>query len=213
MTPDPLFQQAVNFTLGQEGGWADNPADPGGATMCGITLAVFRAWHHDPSAQPDDLHAIQTDEVEAIYRALYWNPVEGARLPAGLGLSVFDSAVNLGVRRATMLLQAALGVTQDGAVGPVTIGAVNEVALGVLLERLTGQREAFYRRCASFALFGRGWLNRTNACLLAARQAAGLSIENARTWPGKIETMRSAADELNAAELAQVGCLQTEASS
>ncbi len=40
MTADILFQQAVNFTLDQEGGWADNPADPGGATMCGITLAV-----------------------------------------------------------------------------------------------------------------------------------------------------------------------------
>ncbi len=213
MTIDLLFQQAVDFTLGQEGGWVDNPADPGGATMYGITLAVFRAWHHDPSAEPEDLHAIQANEVEAIYRALYWNPVEGARLPAGLGLSIFDSAVNLGVRRATMLLQAALSVAQDGAVGPVTLGAANAMALGVLLDRLAAEREAFYRRCASFAVFGRGWLNRTNACLLAAHQAAGFSAEDGRTSPGESRNTQSAADELNAAELAQMGHLLPEAGS
>ena len=207
MISDTLFQQAVKFTLSQEGGWADNPADPGGATMYGITLAVFRAWHHDPSAQPDDLRAIQAIEVEAIYRALYWNPVEGAHLSAGLGLSVFDSAVNLGVRRATMLLQAALDVAQDGAVGPITLGAVNGMALDTLLGRLAEEREAFYRRCASFAVFGRGWLDRSNACLLAAREAAGISVDDAQTLPGESRITQSAADELNAVELAQVGCI------
>jgi lysozyme family protein len=206
---DFLFQQAVTFTLGQEGGWADNPADPGGATMCGITLAVFRAWHHDPSAQPDDLRAIQTSEVEAIYRALYWNPVEGTRLPAGLGLSVFDGAVNLGVRRATMLLQGVLGVAQDGAVGPVTLEAANRVAASVLLGKLAQERETFYQRCASFELFGRGWLNRNTACLLAARQAAGLSAEKAPALPIPINgtPAQPAADDLNAGELIQIARL------
>ena len=213
MTADTLFQQAVSFTLDQEGGWADNPADPGGATMCGITLGVFRAWHHESAAEPNDLRAIQTSEVEAIYRALYWNPVEGARLPAGLGLSVFDSAVNLGVRRATMLLQAALGVTQDGAVGPVTLGAVSRVALDVLLGRLAGEREMFYRRCANFAVFGRGWLSRSNACLLASRRAAGISAEEAGTSAMGSRIPQLAADDLNADELARVGGPQPEAGS
>ena len=213
MTADLLFQQAVDFTLGQEGGWVDNPSDPGGATMYGITLAVFRAWHHDPLAQPEDLHAVQANEVEAIYRALYWNPVEGARLPAGLGLSVFDSAVNLGVRRATMLLQAALSVAQDGAVGPITLGAASGMALGVLLDRLAAERGAFYRRCARFPVFGRGWLNRTNACLLASRQAAGLLAGGGQTSPVESKSMRAVADQLNAAELAQMGRLQPGADS
>ncbi len=152
-------------------------------------------------------------EIEAIYRALYWNPVEGERLPAGLGLSLFDSAVNLGVRRATMLLQTALGVTQDGAIGPVTLGAASRVALDMLLARLASEREAFYQRCANFTVFGRGWLNRSNACLLASRQAAGISAEEASTSPIRDRVAQPTADELNADELAQAGCLQPEAGS
>ena len=180
MTPDTLFQGAVEFTLAQEGGWADDSADPGGATMRGITLAVFRAWRHDPAVQPDELRDIQLSEVEAIYRALYWNPIAGVSLPPGLGLSVFDAAVNLGVRRSTMLLQAVLGVTQDGAVGPITIGEATRAIPDALLAAFASERESFYRRCAEFAQFGQGWLNRSTACLLAARRIAKISAGEAQ---------------------------------
>ena len=177
MTGDP-FTAAEAFTLSQEGGWADNPADPGGCTMQGITLTVFRAWRHDPSAQPDDLRAIWPSEVAAIYRALYWNPIEGVRLPPGVSLSVFDAAVNLGVRRSTMLLQAALSLTQDGTVGPITLKAASRAATNMLLSRLKTEREAFYKCCKGFSLFGKDWLNRSEACFLAARAVAGLAAIN-----------------------------------
>lgn len=206
MTADALFQGAVEFTLTQEGGWADDPADPGGATMHGITLAVFRAWRHDPAMQPGELRDIQMSEVEAIYRALYWNPIAGASLPPGLGLSVFDTAVNLGVRRSTMLLQAAIGVTQDGAVGPITISEAIRAISDTLLSAFTSEREAFYRRCAEFRQFGEGWLRRSAACLLTARRVAGISVTQTiapRASQAEVAD-QATTDDLNKNELAQV---------
>ena len=64
-------------------------------------------------------------ETGAIYRARYWDAVAGDELPEGLDLAVFDFAVNSGPVRAVAYLQAALGVAQDGIVGPVTLGAVD----------------------------------------------------------------------------------------
>jgi lysozyme family protein len=173
--PDTLFQQALAFTLAQEGNWSDNEADTGGPTMRGITLTVFRAWRHDSSATPSKLRVISAGEVQAIYRGLYWNPVRGAYLHPGVGLLVFDAAVNLGVRCAALLLQRTLSVSQDGAIGPETLGEAGREAPGVLIGKLAGEREAFYRSCRAFPVFGRGWLARNQACFLAACRAAGLS--------------------------------------
>lgn len=204
--PGDAFRQALEFTVCQEGGWSDNPADPGGTTMQGITLAVFRAWRHDLSARPDQLHAITAREVEAIYRALYWNPIRGASLPLGISLSVFDAAVNLGVRRAAMLLQAALDVAQDGAIGPITLDVARRVAPGTLLSRLAVERETFYRKCMNFSLFGRGWLKRNRECLFAALQTAGLLAERvpAPSMTIASEPRAPTADELNTAQLKQL---------
>ena len=169
-----LFSQALSFTLGQEGGWADLPDDPGGSTMEGITLVVFQAWLHDPSATPDMLRAITDAEVASILRGLYWNPVAGGSLWPGVGLAVFDSAVQHGVRRAAFFLQQSCGADQDGAIGPQTITAAGRVTPGVLITRIMQIREAFYRQCADFPEFGVGWLRRNQACYRAALAAAGL---------------------------------------
>ena len=183
-----LFAAAEAFTLSQEGGWADNPADPGGPTMQGITLAVYRAWTHDPGTTPEQLRAISGDEVRAIYRGLYWNPVSGDHLRPGVGLTVFDAAVNLGVREAAKLLQGCVGTVQDGVIGPATIARTNVADPALLIRHYASARESYYRGCAGFAEFGRGWLSRSKACFAAAWQAAGLfpwmSIESIATSPG-----------------------------
>ncbi len=51
------FQRALSLVLKSEGGWSDNPADPGGATMRGVTLATFRRYI-DPKGTKDDLRHI-----------------------------------------------------------------------------------------------------------------------------------------------------------
>lgn len=66
------FPRALALVLAQEGGYADHPYDPGGATNFGITIATLRDWRGRPVSKAD-VRALGRDEVAAIYRARYWN--------------------------------------------------------------------------------------------------------------------------------------------
>jgi len=117
---DDLFDTCLTFTLAQEGGYVDDPADPGGATNRGITLATLQHWDHEPSLGPADVQDMSQQTAAAIYRTLYWNALRGDSLPPGVDLSTFDFAVNAGTRRSAELLQQVLGLPpdqMDGAVG------------------------------------------------------------------------------------------------
>src|SRR5215213_8289929 len=106
------FDTCVAFTLREEGGYVDDPADPGGATNMGITLATLRAWTHEPALGPVQVRGMSRAEAAAIYRAMYWSPLHGAALPSGVDLSVCDFGVNAGMRRSAVLLQEALGFAE-----------------------------------------------------------------------------------------------------
>lgn len=155
------FAAALAFTLQAEGGWSDDPADPGGATMKGITLATFR--QHYPGSTVDDLRDISDDQVADIYRTGYWNAVKGDDLPAGVDLSVFDMAVNAGPGRSIRLLQGVVGADPDGVIGPETMGAVAAQDHGSTIERLRDAQQQYYGSLPTFDRFGAGWTNRTNA--------------------------------------------------
>ena len=94
---DANFTTCLTFTLQAEGGFVDNPADPGGATNMGITLATYRTYADAPSAGVMQIQDLSRDEASSIYRTLYWNPIRGDSLPAGVDLSVFDFGVNAGI--------------------------------------------------------------------------------------------------------------------
>ena len=120
------FEVCLAFTLKAEGGYVDNPADPGGATNMGITLATLRQWSDDQDLGPAQVEEMTQRTAKAIYRSLYWNPLRADALPVGVDLSVFDMGVNAGIWRSARLLQAALGFTGeevDGCVGPDTLAA------------------------------------------------------------------------------------------
>ena len=78
------FSEVLKHTLVEEGGFSDHPADPGGATMKGITLAVYREYKRNPHLTPTDLRIISDDEVEEIYRKRYWNLCQCVVLPSGI---------------------------------------------------------------------------------------------------------------------------------
>lgn len=146
--PEPdRFQRALAFVLSWEGGWADDPNDPGGATMQGITLATFTRWRHAqgmPTPSKDDLRAIKRDEVEAIYYQWYWLASKAHELPWPLALAQFDTAVNAGVYRAQEMLEASGG---DFA-------------------RYMGTLIDWYTRINGWEHFGRGWIRRRAALLV-----------------------------------------------
>lgn len=167
-------------TLPHEGGWADHPADPGGATMKGITLATFRQWV--ANATKTQLRNISDDMVEKIYRTGYWNKVRGEDLPFGVDLAVFDFGVNSGPSRAAKYLQAVVGVTQDGHVGPKTIAATQRLDGKVVVQKVCARRLSFVRGLGTFKVFGKGWSRR-----IADVEAKGVAMFLAKgfgTSPG-----------------------------
>lgn len=155
------FNTALSHVLTHEGGWADHPRDPGGATMKGVTLATFRQYH--PGASKDDLRAISSADLQRIYRDGYWNKIRGDQLPSGIDYCVFDFAVNSGPSRAARYLQRVLGVSQDGVVGPVTIAAAREADPVQVIEQLCNDRMSFLRGLSTFDTFGKGWTRRVDS--------------------------------------------------
>jgi lysozyme family protein len=156
---DRNFTRALSLVLKHEGGWSDHPADPGGATMKGVTLANFRRYV-EPNATKDDLRRITDAQVASVYRRFYWDAVHGAELPDGVDYAVFDFAVNSGPGRAIKYLQGVVGVVQDGRIGPATLAAVRAKPHAAVIHDLCDRRMAFLRGLKTFVTFGKGWSSR-----------------------------------------------------
>ena len=154
------FRRCLAHVLIHEGGYSDHPSDPGGATNFGITNAVLASWRGVPASK-QDVRDLTREEAATIYAARYWAPVRGDDLPAGIDLAVFDCAVNQGVGRAVKLLQAPLGVTIDGEIGPVTLRAATSTNPERLLAEFMARRMVAYGSLAKlFKVFGLGWSRR-----------------------------------------------------
>lgn len=165
------FSACIALILQQEGGFVDNPADPGGATNLGITKATLEDFR-EKSVTVDDVRNLTKDEAQEIYRAKYWNVMRCNDLPPGIDLMVFDFGVNAGPQRSVKLLQKVAGVTTDGSVGPITLAAVRAANPADLVSRFAQGRMDHYRSLSTFDTFGRGWTNRTEAIREAALRMA-----------------------------------------
>lgn len=165
------FPACLAITLKEEGGFVDNPADPGGATNLGITIGTL-SHYLGRAATVDDVQALTVEAVTPIYHALYWLPVRGDELPFGVDLMVWDTAVNSGPGRAVKLLQEAVGAAVDGIIGSATLALVNATDARALIARYDVAHASFYRSLATFDTFGQGWLNRLRWITQAATAMA-----------------------------------------
>ena len=167
MSSSDRFAACLAVTLQQEGGFSNNPADPGGATMRGVTQRVYTAYRVAHGLVDQTVANISDAELSDIYRSEYWAPVCCDQLPMGVDLCAFDFAVNAGDTRSEMVLQQSLGVTVDGHVGPQTISAAKAADPHALAGRMLDLRATFYRQLAtatpSDSEFLDGWLNRVAA--------------------------------------------------
>ena len=156
------FKSALKHVLVHEGGWADHPKDPGGATMKGVTLATYRR-HFGEDKSKDNLRNISDDELEQVYRSGYWNKCRCDELPAGVDYAVFDAAVNSGPGRGAKWLQAAVGAKQDGGIGPKTLARVEEHDSVQVADVMCDRRLAFLQNLSTWPTFGKGWARRVEA--------------------------------------------------
>ena len=153
------FPPCLALTLQYEGGWTDDPRDPGGATMKGVTLAVYEQFK-GRAATKDELRHIADADLQAIYRQGYWDKLRCDDLPAGVDLVAFDAAVNSGPKRSAQWLQRAAMVADDGSIGPKSIAALNALNARQVINAACDNRLAFLRGLSTFKYYGRGWVAR-----------------------------------------------------
>lgn len=184
---DRNFARALALVLKSEGGWSDNPADPGGATMKGVTLATFRAYIK-PGGTKADLKAITDEQLSTCYRRQYWDAVLGAELPDGVDYAVFDFGVNSGPSRAAKYLQGVIGAVQDGRIGPASVTAVKAKPAADIINALCDARLAFLKRLDTWPTFGKGWSSRVSSvraqALAMAAKPAPIVIQPAQIPTG-----------------------------
>lgn len=150
---------ALALMFGHEGGYANNPRDPGGPTKYGVTHRTLAAHRGVKSVTAAQVKALTLAEAEKIYRKSYWTQSGADLLPAGLDYAVFDYGVNSGPSRAVKSLQKVVGAGVDGTVGGETVRQVNAYPGGVdaLIRAYCDERMRFLRGLKTWRSFGRGW--------------------------------------------------------
>ncbi|HJV48064.1 MAG TPA: glycosyl hydrolase 108 family protein [Geothrix sp.] len=165
-----VLEEALAFTLGNEGGYTNHPADPGGATNFGIIQRNLDAWNalHSDLGFPTDVKDLTQSQAEAIYRADYWR--WDAIADPTIAIKLFDIGVNCGTGTSIKLLQKALNllvtppIAVDGQLGPATLSAANAQSPGALIQAICQTQRDYYQaivdRNPSQSVFLKGWLNR-----------------------------------------------------
>lgn len=170
------FESSLKHLLAHEGGWSDHPADPGGATMKGVTLEVFREFKRNPHITKEELRNISDEDLATIYKKRYWDAVRADELLSGVDYAVFDCAVNSGPGRAIKILQTCVGTTPDGGFGSVTMAAVAQFQGDVaktLVKEYCEKRLDFLKSLKTFEVFGKGWERRVNEVEKTALEMLG----------------------------------------
>jgi lysozyme family protein len=174
------FDRAVGFVLRQEGdSFTDDPADHGGPTRYGITAQTLdRARRHPalrPAALPMHPRELTRSQAETIYRVLYWDVVQGDKLPPRTALALMDWTVHSGDRgvRALQAIVCERPEQVDGVVGPQTLTRVWRIVAANgdtdrdLAMRLVQRRAEFLadlvRRSPAQQNWLKGWWLRTLA--------------------------------------------------
>lgn len=158
---DPVFTAAVEATLVFEGGYVDDPADPGGETNFGISRRSYPT---------EDIACMTRDRAKTIYYTDYWLRTRINRLPDFIAPKVFDTAVLRGPVPAIRLLQACLvmlgsiGLVVDGQIGAVTLAACGIIQADKILAAyragLVKELEALIAAHPGEAKFRDGWERR-----------------------------------------------------
>ena len=161
------WNDSFKHLLVSEGGFTDNPKDPGnhlpdgrmGCTNLGVTQAAWEAFvGHQVSTQ--DMRDLTPEKIEPFYKHKYWDACHCDDLPSGLDYLVFDFAINAGPGRSIKTLQSAVGTTPDGGIGPKTMAAVIAHDHAELVEKFSQAKLDFYQSLPTFGTFGKGWTSR-----------------------------------------------------
>ncbi|HVA69678.1 MAG TPA: glycosyl hydrolase 108 family protein [Candidatus Binataceae bacterium] len=159
------FVRAVGRLLVDEGGYVDNPEDPGGATKFGISQRDYPEL---------DIKALTREAAAAIYFRDWWERYRFSDLSGAIGAKLFDLSVNMGPDHAAKCLQRASRacgrpVVEDGVLGPASLRAIRAVNQLALMAAFRSEAAGYYRAIAALERgrrddadreFLQGWINR-----------------------------------------------------
>lgn len=154
------FDAAFAIVLGEEGGYVNDPKDPGGETKYGVTAKTLQNAISAELLPPGTLvKDLTVEQAKTLYNAFYWEKIKGDSLPWPLCLFIFDSAVNQGTDAAIKILQKTVGVAQDGIFGIQTQQAALKFTERDAAEFMA-RRAMRYFGTRNFDIYGVGWLTR-----------------------------------------------------
>lgn len=153
------FEQCLALVLKHEGGFSNNPKDPGGMTNLGVTKKVWEKWVGHPVDEAA-IRGLGPADVEPLYKEFFWDKIKANDLPLGVDYACFDFAVNSGVPRAIKTLQKAVGVNADGVIGPATLAAIESQNPRDLATEICEIRLNFLQSLPTWGIFEKGWSRR-----------------------------------------------------
>ena len=170
--PSGNFDAAVDIVFRNEGGYSDDPNDPGGATNMGITHYALNNAYNQGIVSHNDVTQLTINEAKEIYRKMYWEPSRADEMPDPLATIYFDTVVLCGQYGGGRLLQKAMNklgqsVVVDGNVGPQTMAALKEQLktpedVQKLCEALCDVRQEYHNADRNAQYYLAGWTNRVN---------------------------------------------------
>ena len=164
MTDRERFERLIGFVLEHEGGYVNDPTDPGGETKYGISKRSYPRL---------DIKNLTIEDAKGIYYQDWWLPLKCPQIHDDkVAQKYLDTCVNTGKGTGTKILQRALQmigyrITVDGAIGPKTLAAVNAADPQALLVAMRQQQKAHYEQLIQknpkLEKFRRGWMARANS--------------------------------------------------
>lgn len=145
------FDEAFDRLIDHEGGYVNDPKDPGGETKFGISKRQYPGL---------DIKNLTREDARLIYGSDYWGRARCDELLPSVAYQVFDGAVNSGIENSVRWLQRALGVADDGHVGPTTMCAASNMDACQTIRLFNAERLIFLTKLTTFDRFGRGWTRR-----------------------------------------------------
>ena len=156
------IENLKSFILSWEGGFVNDPRDPGGATNKGVTLATFRSvFGKDKTVK--DLKKITDSQWMTIFKTKFWDRYKADSIKdEWITYLLVDWLWASGAGNAINRVQKFLGLKVDGIVGNITINKINSHNGKELFTKLWHLREDFIKTRAQYLIYGKGWLRRLN---------------------------------------------------
>lgn len=146
-----LFDTIFDRLIGHEGGYVNDPNDPGGETKWGISK---RSYPHLI------IRDLTREDAENIYRHDFWERINADKFPDGVAFQLFDFAINSGIETAIRYMQRALNVADDGYWGPISQKAADKATESDMIMKLNAERLDFMTRLKNWPNHGKGWARR-----------------------------------------------------